>query len=335
VARLGGSRRKRGGEGIAPQVEKGSAAAIFAEVEQSIMDGISERKRPPAVLEWRVHPRMHQSRTVSTKFIQPGAPMTVLSLAPAGVTGRPKLVISAIIIHGLIVAGLSGRVHSPVNRPVSATIEMVTAPAVSPVVPDQGPSPASPVTEAADTKPSDPGSSTDKSEPTTEPPPPMPAPNTQATEPPRTAERSPIPDASAQPVIAGEDVTSAAKLTTAPPPGMTAAGHSGSPHRPVVSWPPSSRGKTRLVTASSRLTAAAPAMPESRMMGQSGKAGIAFDYRDGAIVGRAQLTRSSGMPVLDAAALTAVGTAHYPQAQPGDAHQLFHLLIWVEEACGG
>jgi TonB family protein len=334
------------------------------------MDGISERKRPPAVLEWRVHPRMHQSRTVSTKFIQPGAPMTVLSLAPAGVTGRPKLIISAIIIHGLIVAGLSGRVHSPVNRPVSATIEMVTAPAVSPVVPDQGPSPASPVTEAADTKPSDPGISMDKSEPTTEPPPPMPAPNTQATEPPRTAERSPIPDASAQPVIAGEDVTSAAKLTTAPPPGMTAAGHSGSPHRPVVSWPPSSRGKTRLVTASSRLTAAAPAMPESptaptgapedhqvspqltdrirsavqaavqcppaaRMMGQSGKAGIAFDYRDGAIVGRAQLTRSSGMPVLDAAALTAVGTAHYPQAQPGDAHQLFHLLIWVEEACGG
>jgi protein TonB len=71
------------------------------------------------------------------------------------------------------------------------------------------------------------------------------------------------------------------------------------------------------------------------MMGQSGKAGVAFDYRAGAIVGRAQLARSSGTPVLDAAALTAVRMAHYPEAQPGDSNQLLHLLIWVEEACSG
>jgi len=75
--------------------------------------------------------------------------------------------------------------------------------------------------------------------------------------------------------------------------------------------------------------------PAARMMGQSGKAGVAFDYRAGAIIGRAQLARSSGTPVLDAAALTAVRMAHYPQAQPGDRDQLLHLLIWVEEACGG
>jgi periplasmic protein TonB len=75
--------------------------------------------------------------------------------------------------------------------------------------------------------------------------------------------------------------------------------------------------------------------PAARMMGQSGKAGVAFDYRAGVIVGRAQLARSSGTPVLDAAALTAVRMAHYPEAQPEDSNQLLHLLIWVEEACGG
>jgi periplasmic protein TonB len=75
--------------------------------------------------------------------------------------------------------------------------------------------------------------------------------------------------------------------------------------------------------------------PAARMMGQSGKAGVAFDYRAGAIVGRAQLARSSGTPVLDTAALTAVRMAHYPEAQPEDSNQLLHLLIWVEEACGG
>ena len=75
--------------------------------------------------------------------------------------------------------------------------------------------------------------------------------------------------------------------------------------------------------------------PAAQMMGQSGKAGVAFDYRAGAIVGRAQLARSSGTPVLDAAALTAVRMAHYPEAQPEDSNQLLHLLIWVEEACGG
>jgi protein TonB len=85
----------------------------------------------------------------------------------------------------------------------------------------------------------------------------------------------------------------------------------------------------------SAVQAAVRCPPAAQMMGQSGKARIAFDYVDGAIAGPARLARSSGMPILDAAALTAVRTAHYPAAQPGKTTQLLHLLIWVEEACGG
>jgi protein TonB len=73
----------------------------------------------------------------------------------------------------------------------------------------------------------------------------------------------------------------------------------------------------------------------ARMMGKSGKAGLAFDYRDGALVSGAQIARSSDTPVLDTAALTAVRQAHYPQPPPDASNQLFHLLIWIEEACGG
>jgi protein TonB len=73
----------------------------------------------------------------------------------------------------------------------------------------------------------------------------------------------------------------------------------------------------------------------ARMMGESGKAAVAFDYRNGEIVSGAQIARSSGTPVLDTAALTAVRRAHYPQPAPDAANQLFHLLIWIEEACSG
>lgn len=73
----------------------------------------------------------------------------------------------------------------------------------------------------------------------------------------------------------------------------------------------------------------------ARMMGLSGKAGVAFDYHDGAMTGAATLARTSGTPVLDTAALNAVRNAHYPAAPPEAAAQVLHLLIWVEEACGG
>lgn len=72
----------------------------------------------------------------------------------------------------------------------------------------------------------------------------------------------------------------------------------------------------------------------ARMMGLSGKAGVAFDYRDGGIMGGVQLSRSAGAPMLDAAALAAVRDAHYPNAPPEVATHVLRLLVWVEEACG-
>jgi TonB family protein len=180
----------------------------------------------------------------------------------------------------------------------------------------------------------------------------------------------PLAAPSAGPAISDEVVPQASKTGSAPPAKPDTAAHSHDRPRRVVQRSPSSQEGVRLVTASARpaassapdpaqssvptvaqaghtggpqltdrirnaVQAAVRCPPAARMMGQSGKAGVAFDYRAGAIVGRAQLARSSGTSVLDAAALTAVRTAHYPQGQPGDPDQLLHLLIWVEEACGG
>ena len=88
------------------------------------------------------------------------------------------------------------------------------------------------------------------------------------------------------------------------------------------------RGRIReAVQAAVRCPAAA------RMMGLSGKASVAFDYRDGAVIGGVQLSRSTGTPMLDAAALAAVRDAHYPNAPTEMANHLLRLLVWVEEAC--
>jgi len=75
--------------------------------------------------------------------------------------------------------------------------------------------------------------------------------------------------------------------------------------------------------------------PAAQMMGRSGKAGVTFDYRDGSLMGDVRLTRSTGTPMLDSAALAAVREAHYPKAPPEIAEQVLPLLIWVDEACGG
>jgi TonB family protein len=181
---------------------------------------------------------------------------------------------------------------------------------------------------------------------------------------------TPSPGPSARPAIGDEIVPQVTRTASAPPTRPDAAARSHARPRLVEQHPPSSHDQARLVTASAKPTAtyasplaqspaptsaqagsaASPQLTErirnavqeavrcpaaARMMGQSGKAGVAFDYRAGAIAGRSQLARSSGTPVLDAAALTAVRMAHYPEAQPGDSNQLLHLLIWVEEACGG
>ena len=72
----------------------------------------------------------------------------------------------------------------------------------------------------------------------------------------------------------------------------------------------------------------------ARMMGLTGKAGVAFAYRDGAVVGAVQVERSAGMAMLDDAAIAAVRSAHYPKPPPALANRVLPLLIWVEFHAG-
>jgi len=69
--------------------------------------------------------------------------------------------------------------------------------------------------------------------------------------------------------------------------------------------------------------------PDSaRMAGMSGKTRIAFDYRNG-IVSNIALVTSSGMAVLDRAALAAVRAAHYPTPEAAQRDKTLHERIWV------
>jgi protein TonB len=72
----------------------------------------------------------------------------------------------------------------------------------------------------------------------------------------------------------------------------------------------------------------------ARMMGRSGTATVAFDYRDGTLAGEAQILQTAGVPALDAAALSAVREARYPAAPPEVSHRMLRLMVRVEEACG-
>jgi protein TonB len=108
-----------------------------------------------------------------------------------------------------------------------------------------------------------------------------------------------------------------------PPPSMTGTAEA------VQHAEESLRGRIR-----NAVQAAVHCPAAARMMELSGKAAVAFDYRDGALIGGVQLTRSTGTPMLDAAALAAVRDAHYPDPPPEIVNHLLRFLVWVEEACG-
>lgn len=121
-------------------------------------------------------------------------------------------------------------------------------------------------------------------------------------------------------------VTPEASPRAASPAAPTAGAGTAQSEQRAEEW---LRGRIRdAVQAAVRCPAAA------RMMALSGKAGVAFDYRDGALIGGAALTRSTGVPMLDAAALAAVRDARYPVPPTEVTNHLLRLLIWVEEACG-
>ncbi len=68
-------------------------------------------------------------------------------------------------------------------------------------------------------------------------------------------------------------------------------------------------------------------------MGLSGRTGVAFSYRDGAVDAVA-VTRSAGAALLDGAALAAVRTARYPRPPENVAGKTLRLLVWVDIAPG-
>jgi protein TonB len=69
--------------------------------------------------------------------------------------------------------------------------------------------------------------------------------------------------------------------------------------------------------------------PESaRMAGMTGRTRVAFDYRDG-VVSNVRVAISSGMGMLDRAALAAVLNAACPKPEPAFAGKTLPEQVWV------
>jgi periplasmic protein TonB len=110
------------------------------------------------------------------------------------------------------------------------------------------------------------------------------------------------------------------------PPAPPAEAHPSAPpaHAPAAGGPtPSFEGAMRAAIQ------AALRYPESaRMAGMSGRTRVAFQYRDGA-VSNLSVVISSGIGVLDRAALAAVRDADYPKPEPGFVGKTLSEQLWV------
>jgi periplasmic protein TonB len=161
--------------------------------------------------------------------------------------------------------------------------------------------------------------------PTPKPPPPVPqprraepvhraahaAPPRPVTEPPR-----PTPAPSAAPLPAPSP---AAVPTDAVPPPAPAPAPAPAPTGPS----PDFASKVRAAIQ------AALHYPESaRMAGISGRTRVAFQYRDGAVSDETVVV-SSGVALLDRAALAAVRDADYPRPEPAFAGKTLSEQLWV------
>jgi protein TonB len=74
---------------------------------------------------------------------------------------------------------------------------------------------------------------------------------------------------------------------------------------------------------------AAVRYPESaRMAGISGRTRVAFQYRDG-VVSNVRVVVSSGVALLDRAALAAVASAAYPKPEPAFVGKTLTEQLWV------
>jgi len=71
----------------------------------------------------------------------------------------------------------------------------------------------------------------------------------------------------------------------------------------------------------------------ARMMGVTGRARVLLDYRNGSVASPI-LAQSSGVSMLDEAALAAARAARYPPPPPAIVGRLLRLLVWVEFRSG-
>lgn len=282
-------------------------------------------------------------------------PMRVQSSLPKCGTWHRASIVGVTVAYGFIAMGFPIGIRRPVDSDKLAEIEFVEVsnPEPAAVEPE-----APPTLQAADTPTADPvvpEALPEEPVPSGAPADPETAPPSQAPERQVTAEPPPLAKPSDQPIAMTEveppqpapakPLPPSAKTVTPrpsrPQPHVTAL-HSAAPETKTQTAPTVSgnvndnRAETRTLTSLIRdaVQAAVQCPKAARMMDQSGKTGVAFDFRDGVVAGSVQLARSSGLTVLDAAALAAVRNAHYPDAPPGALNQVMHLLIWVEEACG-
>ncbi|MFM0162550.1 TonB family protein [Paraburkholderia sediminicola] len=126
---------------------------------------------------------------------------------------------------------------------------------------------------------------------------------------------TPMPAAMPAPVLPSATPTEAPPAPRPPPPPAQAQ----APAAPTASFEGALRAAIQ----------AALRYPESaRMAGMSGRTRVAFQYRDG-VVSDASVVVSSGIGLLDRAALAAVRDAAYPRPEPAFVGKTLSEQLWV------
>ncbi|AKJ68069.2 hypothetical protein ABW99_07435 [Pandoraea thiooxydans] len=126
----------------------------------------------------------------------------------------------------------------------------------------------------------------------------------------------PIPKAPAPPPPAPAPATQAAPPPVPQPPP---------PAAPVAAAAPGANFASALRAA---IQAALRYPVAARMGGMTGRTRVAFDYRDG-VVSHVRVVISSGVGLLDRAALAAVREAAVPKPKPAFAGKTFAEQLWV------
>jgi protein TonB len=135
------------------------------------------------------------------------------------------------------------------------------------------------------------------------PPPPRPAP-------------VPVPDA-APPSTASTTPTEPQPAPRPPPPAA-----------PVPAAAPAAANASFEGALRAAIQAALHYPESARMAGMTGRTRVAFQYRDGAVSGE-RVVISSGVGLLDRAALAAVRDAAYPRPEPAFAGKTLSEQLWV------